>query len=64
MQDVLDLYAEPYDPEYPVVGFDEQPLSESPDASYCSSWPTRARSFDAEECAPPVARNHCGTLLA
>jgi hypothetical protein len=26
MEDVLDLYAEPYDPEYPVVGFDERPL--------------------------------------
>lgn len=23
MEDLLDLYAEPYDPEYPVVGFDE-----------------------------------------
>ena len=26
MEDVLDLYAEPYDPAYPVVGFDERPL--------------------------------------
>ncbi len=26
MEDVLDLYAESYDPEYPVVGFDERPL--------------------------------------
>jgi hypothetical protein len=26
MEDVLDLYAEPYDPEYPAVGFDERPL--------------------------------------
>ena len=26
MEDVLDVYAEPYDPEYPVVGFDERPL--------------------------------------
>lgn len=25
MEDVLDLYAEPYDPQRPVVGFDEQP---------------------------------------
>ena len=23
MEDVLDLYAEPYDPQRPVVGFDE-----------------------------------------
>ena len=26
MEEVLDLYAEPYDPGYPVVGFDERPL--------------------------------------
>jgi hypothetical protein len=26
MEDVLDLYAEPYDLEYPVVGLDERPL--------------------------------------
>ena len=26
MEDVLDLYAEPYDPAYPVVGFDERPV--------------------------------------
>jgi hypothetical protein len=26
MEDVLDLYAEPYDPDRPVVGFDERPL--------------------------------------
>ena len=26
MEDVLELYAEPYDPERPVVGFDERPL--------------------------------------
>lgn len=26
MEDVLDLYAEPYDPRRPVVGFDERPL--------------------------------------
>lgn len=26
MEDVLDLYAEPYDPNYPVVGFDEVPV--------------------------------------
>lgn len=26
MEDVLDLYAEPYDPRYPVVCFDEKPL--------------------------------------
>ena len=26
MEDVLDLYAEPYDPQQPVVGFDERPL--------------------------------------
>jgi hypothetical protein len=25
MEDVLDLYAEPYDPQYPVVCFDESP---------------------------------------
>lgn len=25
MEDLLDLYAEPYDPRYPVVGFDELP---------------------------------------
>jgi len=25
MEDVLDLYAEPYDPRYPVVCFDESP---------------------------------------
>jgi hypothetical protein len=26
MEDVLDLYAEPYDPKRPVVCFDEKPL--------------------------------------
>jgi len=26
MEDVLDVYAEPYDPDRPVVGFDERPL--------------------------------------
>lgn len=26
MEDVLDLYAEPYDPKHPVVCFDEKPL--------------------------------------
>ena len=26
MEDVLDLYAAPYDPDRPVVGFDERPL--------------------------------------
>lgn len=26
MEDVLDLYAQPYDPRRPVVGFDERPL--------------------------------------
>jgi hypothetical protein len=26
MEDVLDLYAERYDPRRPVVGFDERPL--------------------------------------
>ena len=25
MEDILDLYAEPYDPQYPVVCFDESP---------------------------------------
>ena len=25
MEDVLDLYAQPYDPAYPVVCFDESP---------------------------------------
>jgi hypothetical protein len=25
MEDLLDLYAEPYDPLYPVVSFDESP---------------------------------------
>lgn len=26
MEDVLDLYAEPYDPQYPTVGLDEKPV--------------------------------------
>ncbi len=26
MEDVLDLYEEPYDPQYPTVGFDEKPV--------------------------------------
>jgi hypothetical protein len=29
MEDVLDLYAEPYDPAYPVVCFDEHPFQMS-----------------------------------
>ncbi len=25
MKDLLDLYSQPYDPEYPVICFDERP---------------------------------------
>ena len=30
MEDVLDLYAESYAPEYPVVGFDERAAATGP----------------------------------
>jgi len=26
MEDVLDLYEEPYDPQYPTICFDEKPV--------------------------------------
>ena len=32
MQDVLAVYARPYDPAYPVVVMDEKPLQLLPDA--------------------------------
>jgi hypothetical protein len=33
MEDVLDLYEEAYDPQYPTVCFDEKPLSLIADVS-------------------------------
>jgi hypothetical protein len=49
MEDVLELYAEPYDPERPVVGFDERPLqhvAETP--TPLPAQPGRPRRIDYE----------------
>jgi len=49
MEDILDLYAEPYDPDYPQVCFDETPyqlLEETRPALPCQ--PGRPRRFDYE----------------
>ena len=45
MEDVLDLYAEPYDPQRPVVCFDEtstQLLAEHPALSAAPAWTSPA----------------------
>ncbi len=42
MEDVLDLYAEPYDPAYPVAGFDERPLQPIADTRTPPARPTRS----------------------
>ncbi len=45
MEDVLELYAEPFDRERPVVGFDERPLqlvAETRNANTCRAWSTAA----------------------
>jgi DDE superfamily endonuclease len=39
MEDILDLYAEPYDPPYPVVCFDESPYQLV--SEVCPPWPSR-----------------------
>ena len=49
MEDVLDLYAEPYDAAYPVVTFDERPCElrgEVRDPIACQ--PGQPRRYDAE----------------
>lgn len=49
MEDVLDLYAEPYDPDYPVVCFDESPyqmISETRVA--IEAEPGKPRRYDYE----------------
>jgi len=49
MEDVLDLYAEPYDPQYPVVTFDERPCElrdEVREPHPCQ--PGHPRRYDAE----------------
>jgi hypothetical protein len=49
MEDVLDLYAEPYDPERPVVGFDERPLQLVAETrTPLPAQPGRARRIDYE----------------
>jgi DDE superfamily endonuclease len=47
MEDVLDLYAEPYDPGRPVVGFDERPLQLVAETrTPLPNQPGRPRRFD------------------
>ena len=46
MEDVLDLYAEPYDPESPVVCFDE--------TFHPSCWPTSHRPSRRDRGGPCV----------
>jgi hypothetical protein len=49
MEDVLDLYAEPYDPRRPVVGFDERPLQLVAETrTPLPVQPGRPRRFDYE----------------
>jgi DDE superfamily endonuclease len=49
MEDVLDLYAEPDDPERPVVGFDERPLQLTAETrAPLPAQPGRPRRFDYE----------------
>jgi hypothetical protein len=49
MEDVLDLYAEPYDPNRPVVGFDERPLQLVAETrTPLPAQPGRRRRFDYE----------------
>src|SRR5919206_4020870 len=49
MEDVLDLYAEPYDPARPVVGFDERPLQLVAETrTPLAVQPGRPRRFDYE----------------
>ena len=49
MEDVLDLYAEPYDPHRPVVGFDERPLQLVAETrTPLPAQPGRRRRFDYE----------------
>ena len=55
MEDVLDLYAEPYDPKRPVVCFDEtstQLLAGTPPSGRTTSTGGRARAI----CSWPVRR--------
>ena len=49
MEDVLDVYAEPYDPRRPVVGFDERPLQLVAETrTPLPVQPGRPRRFDYE----------------
>ena len=49
MEDVLDLYAEPYDFDRPVVGFDERPLQLIAETRTPSpSAPVRPQRYDYE----------------
>ena len=49
LEDVLDLYAEPYDPRRPVVGFDERPLQLVAETrTPLPVQPGRPRRFDYE----------------
>jgi DDE superfamily endonuclease len=59
MEDVLDLYAEPYDADRPVVGFDERPLQLLGETrTAMPAAPGRARRVDYEYC-----RNGVGNVF-
>ncbi len=59
MEDVLDLYAVPYDPARPVVGFDERPLQLVAETrTPLPAQPGRPRRFDYE-----YRRNGTGNLF-
>ena len=59
MEDVLDLYAESYDPEYPVVGFDERPLQLVAETrTPLPAAPGRAQRYDYE-----YQRNGVGNIF-
>jgi hypothetical protein len=59
MEDVLDLYAEPYDPDRPVVGFDERPLQLLGETrTPVAAAPGRVRRVDYEYC-----RNGTGNVF-
>ena len=59
MEDVLDLYAEPYDPQRPVVCFDETSTQLLADVEPLPAKPGRPRREDYEyrraTCSSPVS---------
>ena len=64
MEDILSLYAEPYDPQYPVLCFDERPcflIGDEVDLDYAvehtTAWVYR---MDNDPDSPWLDGRHCG----